>query len=71
MPDLEQRIAHLETQLIFLEDIVSSLDAALARQQQQVIELKSENRLLHQQLKEQGTRLDAVDQVDDTPPPHY
>ena len=71
MPDLEQRIAHLETQLIFLEDTVSSLDAALARQQQQVIELKSENRLLHQQLKEQGTRLDSVDQVDNTPPPHY
>jgi len=69
--ELEQRLASLETQLAFLEDTLTSLDAALAAQQRQIIELVDQNRLLQQQIKEQGARLDASETPDNTPPPHY
>ena len=71
MSDAEQRIAVLETQVAFLEDTVGALDAALAGQQHKVFELQDQLRLLHQQLKEQGSRLDAFDAPGDQPPPHY
>lgn len=69
--EFEQRIASLETQLAFMEDAISALDAALVAQQKQVIELGHQNRLLQQQIKEQGARLDAGEVPDNTPPPHY
>lgn len=69
--ELEQRLASLETQLAFMEDALAALDAALATQQQQITELGHQNRLLHQQIKEQGARLDAGETPDNTPPPHY
>jgi len=71
MSSLEQRTASIEMQLSFLEDTVASLDAALATQQQQIIELQMQNRLLQQQIKEQGARLDTAEPADNTPPPHY
>ena len=71
MSSLEQRTATIEMQLSFLEDTVASLDAALATQQQQIIELQMQNRLLQQQIKEQGARLDTAEPADSTPPPHY
>lgn len=69
--ELEQRLASLETQLAFIEDALASLDSALSTQQQQIIELSHQNRLLQQQIKEQGARLDANEVPDNTPPPHY
>ena len=69
--ETETRIGILETQVAFLEDTVGALDAALAGQQQKVFELQDQLRLLHQQIKEQGSRLDSFDAPADQPPPHY
>lgn len=69
--ELEHRLASLETQLAFMEDALATLDSALSTQQQQIIELSHQNRLLQQQLKEQGARLDSNEAPDNTPPPHY
>jgi uncharacterized coiled-coil protein SlyX len=62
----------LEAQLAFLEDTVQALDRALAVQQQQLLRLETHVATLHQQLREQGNRLDAFGgNVLDPPPPHY
>jgi len=71
MSDSDTDRTALESQIAFLEDVVGNLDAALSTQQQQIFELQSQMRLLHQQLKEQGSRLDAVAPTDEPPPPHY
>ncbi|MCH1491564.1 MAG: SlyX family protein [Luminiphilus sp.] len=63
--------SELESQIAFLEDTVAGLDKALARQQQQILELQSQLRFLHEELKTHGVRLDAVDAPADPPPPHY
>ena len=63
--------SELESQIAFLEDTVAGLDKALARQQQQILELQSQLRFLHEELKTHGVRLDAVDAPEDPPPPHY
>ena len=44
---------------------------ALASQQQQILELQSQLRFLHEEMKTHGARLDAVDAPADPPPPHY
>lgn len=61
----------LESQIAFLEDTVAELDRALASQQQQILELQSQLRFLHEEMKTHGARLDAVDAPADPPPPHY
>lgn len=61
----------LQMQVAFLEDTVASLDKALVEQQNQLQMLTQQVRHLHTQLKEQGHRLDAVNDTADTPPPHY
>ncbi len=71
MSDGDTRLAELEGQIAFLEDTVNSLNSALGAQQQQILELGDQMRLLHQQLKEQGARLDTFDGPNDQPPPHY
>ena len=62
----------LETKLVFVEDTVRALDAALASQQQQLLQLQQELEALRIRLREQGTRLDAITPNEHEPsPPHY
>tara|TARA_Y100000385_G_scaffold202586_1_gene209890 strand:+ start:1382 stop:1597 length:216 start_codon:yes stop_codon:yes gene_type:complete len=62
----------LESQIAFLENTVSGLDKAMASQQQQILELQTQLRMLHGEIKTQGARLDEVDSLPlDAPPPHY
>ena len=64
--------AELETKLAFVEDTVRALDAALATQQQHMLQLQQELDALRIRLREQGTRLDAMTPgVPESPPPHY
>ncbi|MBT3458156.1 MAG: hypothetical protein HN442_01075, partial [Halieaceae bacterium] len=45
---------------------------ALVSQQQQILELQNQLRMLHGEIKTQGARLDEVDTAPlDAPPPHY
>ena len=52
--------AELETKLAFVEDTVRALDAALATQQQHMLQLQQELDALRIRLREQGTRMDAI-----------
>jgi SlyX protein len=62
----------LESQIAFLENTVTGLDKALVSQQQQILELQNQLRMLHGEIKTQGARLDEVDNAPlDAPPPHY
>ena len=62
----------LESQIAFLENTVLGLDKAMASQQQQILELQTQLRMLHGEIKTQGARLDEVDTTSfDAPPPHY
>ena len=64
--------AELETKLAFVEDTVRALDAALATQQQHMLQLQQELDALRIRLREQGTRLDAMTPREpESPPPHY
>ena len=70
---LKQQVAELQSQLAFQEDAVSSLDAALAQQQQEVLVLRRQLELLKQRQDEQAARADAGegDFVASEKPPHY
>ena len=62
----------LESQIAFLENTVLGLGKAMASQQQQILELQTQLRMLHGEIKTQGARLDEVDTTSlDAPPPHY
>ena len=62
----------LESQIAFRENTVLGLDKAMASQQQQILELQTQLRMLHGEIKTQGARLDEVDTTSlDAPPPHY
>ena len=64
--------AELETKLAFVEDTVRALDAALATQQQHMLQLQQELEALRIRLREQATRLDAITPGEqESPPPHY
>ena len=64
--------AELETKLAFVEETVRALDAALATQQQHMLQLQQELEALRIRLREQGTRLDAMTPGEAEPlPPHY
>lgn len=70
---LEQQVVDLQSQLAFQEDAISSLDAALARQQQEILVLQKQLEMLRQRQQE----LAALDEAgpDRAPPmekpPHY
>ncbi len=68
---MADRQAELEAQLAFLEDTVSRLDAALIDQQQQILALQNQVRLLGGEVRVHGERLDAVEPQVEAPPPHY
>ena len=64
--------AELETKLAFVEDTLRALDAALATQQQHMLQLQEELEVLRIRLREQATRLDAITPGEQEPlPPHY
>lgn len=67
----ENRIAELETQVAFLEDSVSTLDSALIAQQLRLEELTLLVRDMRQRLQSQALKVDALEDGDEPPPPHY
>ena len=72
LDSLRQQVIELQGQLAFQEDAVSALDAALARQQQEIMLLRRQLELLHERLRAQDGE-QAPDTVAATAekPPHY
>lgn len=71
--ELKQQLVELQGQLAFQEDAVSSLDAALAQQQQEILVLRRQLELLKQRQDEHAARADAGegDFGAAEKPPHY
>ena len=65
----EERIAGLEEQIAFHEDIIQKLDEALAQQQKQLMVAERNIELLIQQLRKIEADQPAL--TDDERPPHY
>ena len=65
----EARLAEIETKLAFAEDLLDTLNQAVARQQGQIDSLQQQLRLLHQQMKEAAP--DEARSPRDEIPPHY
>ena len=65
----EERIAGLEEQIAFHEDIIQKLDDALAQQQKQLLIAERKIELLIQQLRK--IEADQPVLTDDEKPPHY
>lgn len=70
--DLEHRIAELETRLVFQDELLDSLNATVARQQQELDLLQQQLRLLYQQLRAaQPDGPAEPSSLRDEIPPHY
>ena len=65
----EDRIARLEEQIAFQEDVIQKLDDALADQQKQIMEAERKIELMIQQLRKLEANQPAP--PDDEKPPHY
>jgi SlyX protein len=70
---LKQQMMELQSQLAFQEDTVSSLDTALALQQQEILVLRQQVKLLRARQQEQESNNEAgmATAPLDEKPPHY
>jgi SlyX protein len=70
---LTRQMLELQSQLAFQEDTLSSLDTALALQQQEILLLRRQVELLlaRQQECEANTNAGVAFAVQDEKPPHY
>ncbi len=70
---LQQQMMELQSQLAFQEDAVSSLDAALALQQQEILLLRRQLELLRERQQAQERNGDAGGNTAPVheKPPHY
>jgi SlyX protein len=67
----EDQVDRLEMKIAFQEDLLQQLDDAVLAQQQQILLLEDQVRVLSEQLQQIATtRPDATSGVDE-PPPHY
>ncbi|MDX1757710.1 MAG: SlyX family protein [Marinobacter sp.] len=68
--DLMTRLEELETRLAFQDDVISTLNDQVARQELEIRELWDAKRHLHTQLKAL-TPSEIKSQEEEVPPPHY
>lgn len=68
----EKRLEAIELKLSFLDDAIEKLDQAIASQQQQILELKEQNRLLQSRISEMSDDMDSMSTSRGSErPPHY
>ena len=70
MESLAKRLEELESQAAFQDEMHESLNAIVARQDGEILELKRQFSLLSARLKEFGEAIPGADPQDETPP-HY
>lgn len=68
---LREQVVELQSQLAFQEDAISGLDAALARQQQEIMLLRRQLELLHQRLWARAEEPASTTDAPEAKPPHY
>jgi uncharacterized coiled-coil protein SlyX len=67
---LAARVEELESQLAFQAEANDSLDATVARQDREILELKRQVQSLRERLREFGEAIPGLGQQDEAPP-HY
>jgi SlyX protein len=67
---LAKRIEELESQAAFQDELHESLNAIVARQDGEILELKRQLILLNERIKEFGDAIPGAGPQDETPP-HY
>ena len=67
----DARFTELETKLVYCEDLIQQLDAALSAQQLQVDDLRLAVKVLSERLKEVVAPQQRALMPDDERPPHY
>ena len=67
---LNQRVEELETQMAFQDELHESLNATVAKQDGEILELKRQFSILSVRLKDIGDATGGAQQQDETPP-HY
>ena len=67
---LARRIEELETQVAFQDELHESLNATVAKQDSEIIDLKRQFALLSERLKDIGDAAGGAQPQDETPP-HY
>lgn len=68
--DLARKVEELESQAAFQEQLHQQLDATVARQDREILELKQQVRVLSERLRELRDAASAPGPVDEAPP-HY
>jgi SlyX protein len=68
---LESRVAELETQLAFQDDLHQRLDETVARQDREILELRQRLQLMAERLKDLGDVAVPGEVAVDEMPPHY
>jgi len=67
---LAGRVDELESQAAFHDELIESLNSTVARQDQEILELKHQFKRLSERLKEMGETAAGAAPQDETPP-HY
>jgi SlyX protein len=67
---LRKRVEELETHIAFQDDIHESLNATVAKQDSEILDLKRQFSVLSDRLKDIGDASGGAQQQDETPP-HY
>lgn len=70
LESLARRVEKLESQLAFQDELHDSLNAVVAKQDSEIIELKRQLILLSERIKEFGDAIPGAGPQDETPP-HY
>jgi len=67
---METRIVELETRVAFQEHALQELNAVVARQQQEILQLRRELEALRAQIRALAPA-PVADRGEEPPPPHY
>lgn len=68
--EIEDKIDELEVKLAFQDDLLSSLNDIVIRQDKEILNLWTANRLLKQNMNEIKNDSSEIN-AEDVPPPHY
>ena len=68
---LERRVEELETQLAFQEELQRRLDEVVARQDQEILQLKRQLKALAERVEAAGESTGGSASPADEVPPHY
>ena len=69
--ELRARVDELETRTAFQDDLLSTLNDVIARQDQEITQLKGQMERLREQIKLQGGLAGGGEASGHEPPPHY